>query len=81
MNIGLTTLMTWAFLHTGGSILIAMIFHTSFNGAATLLPVSRAATGSNLPLLLVAVIMCAAAGVVVVIRRQEFFSVRKERFV
>lgn len=81
INIGLTTLMTWVFLHTEGSILLAMIFHTSFNVAGTLLPVSQAATGSSLPLALVAIIMCSAAGVVVVIRRQEFFSVRKERFV
>jgi membrane protease YdiL (CAAX protease family) len=81
MNIGFSTLMTWIFLHTEGSVLIAMILHTSFNVAATLLPVSQAVTGSSLPLILIAIIMCAVAIIVVIARRQEFLFVEKGRFV
>jgi uncharacterized protein len=77
MNIGFATLITWVFISTKESVLPAMILHTSFNVAATLLPVSPAASGSSLPFMLIAVIMCCAAAVVVVIRRREFFSVQK----
>jgi hypothetical protein len=49
-TIGLSVLFTWLFLNTGGSLLIAVLFHASINIAAYL-PSALATPGSAAPLI------------------------------
>jgi membrane protease YdiL (CAAX protease family) len=39
MVVGFSILLTWCYNSTGGSVLVAMVFHASINASATLLPV------------------------------------------
>jgi len=63
----LSVLFTWVYNNTQGSLVPALILHTSVNVASTIVPVVPTAAGSVLPLNLLVALLYAAAVVVVTV--------------
>lgn len=77
--LGSTFLYTWIFKHTGGSLLMALFFHTSSNAAVGLLPVLPLDNGGSLrPLWLVVGLLWLVVGFVLWFERSSFFSHQKK---
>jgi uncharacterized protein len=77
---GSTFLYTWMFNRTGGSLMIALLFHTSSNASVGLLPVLPLDNGgSSRPLWLVVVLLWAVVGLVLWADRRIFFAGSRER--
>ena len=72
--LGSTFLYTWMFNRTNGSLLIALLFHTSSNAAVGLLPVLPLDnSGSLRPLWLTVSLLCLVVGLVFWFTRSTFF--------
>jgi CAAX protease family protein len=61
LNLALAVVFTWLMQHTRGSLLVAHLFHLSFNGWVEVIPLYPQATGSHGPFLVVTGILAAAA--------------------
>ena len=72
--LGSTFIYTWMFNRTNGSLLIALLFHTSSNAAVGLLPVLPLDNGGSLrPLWLTVCLLYLAVGLVFWFTRSTFF--------
>jgi membrane protease YdiL (CAAX protease family) len=67
MVLTLTVFFTWLAQHTGGSVLLAHLFHQSFNGWAEAIPFFPAVTGSLAPVLVA--LGALGAGAVLIVRQ------------
>jgi len=73
--LGSTFIYTWMFNRTGGSLLIALLFHTSSNAAVGLLPILPLDNNGSLrPLWLVVVLLWLIVGFVLWFDRDKFFT-------
>jgi uncharacterized protein len=67
-DLGLAVLFTWLWLHTGGSLLMAHLFHAAVNTSLGALPILPADTGGDLRPLWIAVALLLALAAVTTLR-------------
>jgi membrane protease YdiL (CAAX protease family) len=73
--LGSTFIYTWIFNRTQGSLLIALLFHTSSNAAVGLLPILPLDNNDSIrPLWLTVVILWLLVGLVLWLERRKFFG-------
>jgi membrane protease YdiL (CAAX protease family) len=71
---GSTFIYTWLFNRTNGSLMVALVFHTSSNAAVGLLPILPADNGGSLqPLWLVVALLWVLVGIIIWFERLFFF--------
>lgn len=69
--VGLSVLLTWCYNGTGGSVLLAMLFHAGVNTAGGLLPVSEAAVARSPALIDAAMMVGVWLAVTAVVLRRD----------
>ena len=73
--LGSTILYTWMYNRSGGSLAIAMLFHTASNAAVGLLPILPLDNGGSLrPLWLVVALLWLIVGLIIWFERRPFFA-------
>jgi len=66
-EIGLAILFTWVFNNTGGSLLMALLFHAALNTADIFLPIIPSVGGDTRPMLIAMGLRCVSAVAVVIV--------------
>jgi len=74
-NIGLTFIITWIYNHTRGSLLLATLFHSSYNSTNTVFPVPEVTEG---PFILMMSILTDIAAIVVIFADKMWHKLPKD---